>query len=462
MALWGARFRKAADPLFREFNGSLRVDRRLVEHDLAGSIAWARAIEHAGVLTAEEGRRLRDGLARLLEDVRQDPSMLDRAEDEDVHAWVEARLTERIGDVARKLHTGRSRNDQVATDLRLFARRAGGERREEIRAVRRVLVEIGLVHAGSIMPGYTHLQVAQPVTFGHWCHAYERMLARDEARFEGAERLADRCPLGAGALAGTAYAIDREALARDLGFAAPTENSLDAVSDRDFLVDLCAAAAGCAVHLSRLAEDLIVFSSAEFGMVALPDEFTSGSSLMPQKKNPDALELVRGKSARLIGAPSALLVLLKGLPLAYNKDLQEDKGAVFEAMDDLSACLRVLARMLPLVAFDTARGREAAMRGYSNATEFADHLVGRGAAFRDAHESAGRAVLAAMEKGVPLEGLGVDELRAIDARVGEDVHACLTPEAAVSRRDVPGGTAPSRVRAALLASRAELEGGSTC
>lgn len=462
MALWGGRFREGADPLFRAFNDSLPVDRRLVEHDIAGSIAWAHAIERAGVLTAREGSDLRAALARLLEDVRAEPAMIESAADEDVHSWVEARLTERTGDLARKLHTGRSRNDQVATDLRLYARRAALDRREELRGLRSALIELGLRHAEAPAPGYTHLQLAQPIVFGHWCHAYERMLARDEARFRDAQRRADRCPLGAGALAGTPYLVDREAIARDLGFAAPTENSLDAVSDRDFLFDLLSAAALCAAHLSRLAEDCIVYASAEFGLIELPDEFTSGSSLMPQKKNPDALELIRGKCAGLITAPATLLILLKGLPLAYNKDLQEDKAPVFRAMDDLSACLRILARLVPRIRLDGRRAREAAMRGHSNATELADFLVGRGVPFREAHEVAGRAVLAAIDRGVTLESMPIAELRAIDARFSEAVFATLTPESALARRDVFGGTAPRRVREALESARAELEGDASC
>ncbi|MCA9300382.1 MAG: argininosuccinate lyase, partial [Phycisphaerales bacterium] len=341
MSMWGGRFEGETDALFREFNDSLPIDRRLLPHDIRGSIAWAHALVGAGVLTGDECARMTEALKALME---TDPSSLAGAED--VHSWVEQALGERVGDLARKLHTGRSRNDQVATDFRLWAREACDRTTSELMDVERALRDLARRHPEAIMPGYTHLQRAQPVLFAHWCLAYVEMLSRDLSRVAEARARLQACPLGSAALSGTTFPVDREEIARALGFERPTANSLDAVSDRDFVLDMLHMATVASIHLSRLAEELIAFASGEFGFVEMSDSVTSGSSLMPQKKNPDAMELVRAKAGRIAGRWTSMAMILKGLPLAYNKDMQEDKPALFEAMDELSLSLRMTARVL--------------------------------------------------------------------------------------------------------------------
>ncbi|MFM9996184.1 MAG: argininosuccinate lyase [Phycisphaerales bacterium] len=459
MALWGGRFDKAADPLFREINDSLGFDYRLAPQDIAGSIAWARAIQRAGVITADELKRLTSALNDLAKLIEEQPDAPVKSAHEDIHSWVEAELVKAVGDLGKKLHTGRSRNDQVATDLRLWTRGAIDTRLAEIKAAGGALVRLAereMEGGGTVVPGYTHLQRAQPVLLAHWALAYVEMLERDAARLRDARRRVNVCPLGSAALAGTTYPIDRAALAKDLGFDSFTFNSLDAVADRDFVIETLAAAALCAVHLSRMAEELIVWSTGEFGFVGLDDSVTSGSSLMPQKKNPDALELMRGKCGRIIGAHTALVVTVKALPLAYNKDLQEDKEPLFDAMDSLSLCLRIVPRVLDGMTVDRARCRAAAAGGYSNATELADYLVGKGVAFRDAHEIVGRIVRHAIGASKPLEGLALDDLRRFSDRIGPDVFASLTIEAGLNRREVPGGTGPKTVAAALAEAKRRL------
>lgn len=452
----GGRFEGAADAMFRAFNDSLRFDWRLAEADVTGSIAWAEALHEARVLSASELAQI----TRALEDVREEVSQhllppLDSGA-EDVHSWVEMRLVAMVGNLGKKLHTGRSRNDQVATDLRLWTRGEIAARRAEIRDLQLALIEIGEREARAPFPGYTHLQPAQPIVFGHWCLAYVEMLSRDAERFAGADARADACPLGCAALAGTAYPIDRAKLAARLGFSRPCANSLDAVSDRDFVVEALAAAALCAVHLSRFAEDLIVYASREFGLVAFDDGVTSGSSLMPQKKNPDALELIRGKAGRIFGAHAGLLMTLKGTPLTYNKDQQEDKEPIFGAMDQLSMCLRVAARVVRGMTLHREACRAAAAAGYTNATELADYLVRRGVPFRDAHTQAARVVNEAVAQGLALEAMPLEMIRTHAPAAGEDVYSHLTIEAALARRAVHGGTSPERVGEALAAARAGL------
>jgi argininosuccinate lyase len=451
------RFEKAADPLFRAINDSLGFDYRLARQDITGSVAWARALGRVGVLSDAEVSRLASALADLRDVVEETPEAPLGSGQEDVHSWVEAELIKAVGDLGKKLHTGRSRNDQVATDLRLWTREQIDARVAEISAAQRALVEVAEREIGTFIPGYTHLQRGQPVLMGHWALAYFEMLERDAARFLDARRRVNVCPLGAGALAGTAYPIDRVALARDLGFDSPTDNSLDAVADRDFVVETLAAASLCAVHLSRFAEELILWCTGEFGFVQFDDSVTSGSSLMPQKKNPDALELMKGKCGRIVGAHTALTVTLKGLPLAYNKDMQEDKEPLFDAMTALSLGLRIVPRVLAGMTVDRERCRAAAAGGYSNATELADYLVGKGVPFREAHDVAGRCVRVALEKNVPLEGLSIGDLRRVDARIGEDVFAILTLEASVGRRNVQGGTGPEAVRTALASAKQRLQ-----
>ena len=466
MALWGGRFEKQADPLFRAINDSLPFDYRLAAADVAGSMAWAGAIHRAGVLTTEEHARLVSALADLATLVEEDPrapleeqegtATESRGTPEDIHSWVEAELIKAVGDLGKKLHTGRSRNDQVATDLRVWVREAIDARLAELRAAQRSLVALAERERATVLPGYTHLQRAQPVLLAHWALAYFEMLDRDAARLGGARARANLCPLGSAALAGTTYPIDRAALARELGFDSPTTNSLDAVADRDFVVETLAAASLCAVHLSRLGEELILWSSGEFGFVELEDSVTSGSSLMPQKKNPDALELLRGKCGRIVGAHAALTVTLKGLPLAYNKDMQEDKEPLFDAMDALSLGLRIVPRVLDGMKVHRERCREAAAGGYSNATELADYLVGKGVAFRDAHDIVGRIVRHALAGSRPLEALSLDDFKRFDGRIGPDVFAALTLEAGLARREVQGGTGPQVVAAAIAAAKHRL------
>jgi argininosuccinate lyase len=459
MAMWGGRFRNAPDPLFREINDSLSFDHRLAREDIEGSMAWARALERAGVLSGDERARLESALTELLDRVVADPELPLRGEDspdEDIHSWVERQLIARTGDLGKKLHTGRSRNDQVATDLRLWTRRAIDARVEECRRAQSALVRLARREQGAVLCGYTHLQRAQPVLFAHWCLAYVEMLERDAQRLKDARGRVNRCPLGSAALAGTTFAIDRVALAADLGFDGPTPNSLDATADRDFVMETLGALAILGVHLSRLAEDLILYASQEFGFVEPADSVSSGSSLMPQKKNPDALELIRGKAGRLIGALAAVLVTCKGLPLAYNKDLQEDKEPLFDAMDQASLCLRILVRVADTLKLDRGRMLEAARGGYTNATELADYLVGKGLAFRDAHEAAGRAVREAIAAGKRLEELPLETLRRYSDRIGHDVFEWLSVERCLSRREVLGGTGPEAVASALAAAERRL------
>lgn len=456
--LYSGRFAQAADPLFREFNDSLPFDCLLVREDIEGSVAWAEAIRDAGVLTSDECARVCTALREILLAVESTPTLISEADDEDVHSWVERELVARVGDLGKKLHTGRSRNDQVATDLRLWVRREIGVRLGEIESAISSLLALADRERETVFPGYTHLQRAQPVLFGHWCLAYAEKLLRDRDRLEDAAQRAGQCPLGSGALAGTAYPIDRVALAERLGFDGPTANSLDAVSDRDFVVETLAAITLCAVHLSRFAEDLIFYSSAEASFVELPDGVTSGSSLMPQKKNPDALELIRGKTGRQVGHLVAILVALKGLPLAYNKDLQEDKEGLFDAMRQLSMCLRMVPRVLDGLKVNREISKTAAEGGYSNATELADYLVSKGIPFRDAHHTTGRLVRTALAEHKPLEGLAVEQMASVEPKIGDDVYVALTVEKALSKRDVPGGTAPARVVEGIAGTRRALAG----
>lgn len=454
--LWGGRFEGSRAELFRAINDSLPFDIALLEQDVRGSIAWANALARAAVISSDERDTLVNGLHEVLAEGADDPAGVLASGEEDIHSWVEARLTAKVGAAGKKLHTGRSRNDQVATDLRLWVRDAIATRIEELRAAQYAILEVAARECDSPFPAYTHLQRAQPVTFGHWCMAHVEALARDASRFEDAAKRASECPLGSAALAGTAYPIDRHALASELGFDRPTANSLDAVSDRDFVVEALAAAALCATHLSRLAEDLIIYSSAEFAYVSLSDAVTSGSSLMPQKKNPDALELLRGKAGRIIGAHTALIVTLKGLPLAYNKDLQEDKEPLFDAMAHLSICLRLVPEVFSGLTLHRERAAASSIAGYANATELADHLVREGMPFRDAHHAVGVLVRLAIEQGVELQGLSLEQLRSVVPTITERAYGCLTVGAALSRRDVPGGASPNRVREAIESASRRL------
>jgi argininosuccinate lyase len=445
---WGGRFARGADPAAEKFTASLGFDRRLWPHDLAGSVAWARALARAGLLTDAE----RDAIVGGLEAVRAEleaGTFVFRPELEDIHTNVERRLVELVGPVGGKLHTGRSRNDQIALDERLYVREAIDHVREGLREVQRVLVARAAETVEAPMPGYTHLQRAQPVVLAHHLLAYVAMLERDRARFHDARVRTDVLPLGAAALAGTAFPIDREAIARELGFAAVTANSLDAVSDRDYVVEFLAAAAITGMHCSRLAADLTLWATAEFGFVEFSDAFATGSSIMPQKKNPDVAELIRGKSGRLYGNLVAVLTTMKGLPLTYNSDMQEDKEPFFDTVDTLAAILEVAPPMLGSLTFRLERMRRAAGEHFSTATDLADYLVRKGLPFRQAHEIVGKIVRRAEAAGVELAALGLDALREHSPLIEADVLEALTVDASLRARAVTGGTAPAAVRAAL-------------
>ncbi len=451
--MWGGRFAGGPAAVMRQINASIAVDKRLWREDVAASKAHAAMLGKQGILSAEEAAAIADGLDRIADEYAagrlvEDPAL------EDIHMHVEQRLTELIGPVAGKLHTGRSRNDQVATDFKLFVRNCIDEVVVGIDALEDALLTRAEEHAATIMPGFTHLQSGQPVTLGHHLMAYVAMLARDRSRFTDARARMNESPLGSAALAGTGFPIDRDATAEALGFARPAANSIDAVSDRDFAVDYLHAAALCSVHLSRLAEEIVLWASQPFGFVKLPDAWSTGSSIMPNKRNPDAAELVRGHSARIVGDLVALLVLLKALPLAYAKDLQDDKPPVFDAHDLLALSLAAMAGMIADIEFVQERMRGAAAAGHATATELADWLAGQGVPFREAHHIAGRAVAAAEAGGKALDELSLAELQAVDPRIGEEVLELLSVEAAVDTRRSAGGTAPDRVAEAIAAARA--------
>jgi argininosuccinate lyase len=458
--LWGGRFTGQIDPGFARYNRSFGFDRRLFEADVRGSLAHGEGLRVAGVLSDEEASAVGAALRRLLAraEAEGEAFFSDEAA-EDVHSFIEARLTEMVGDAGRRLHTGRSRNDQVATALRLWLRDEIDRCAESVRGVQTALLDLADSHADAVLPGYTHLQRAQPVLFAHWCLAYFEMFARDRERLADARRRVNVMPLGSAALAGTSYRVDRELVAQELGFDSVSRNSLDAVSDRDFCVEFAAAGSLVMAHLSRLAEDLIIYATTEFGFVELSDAVATGSSLMPQKKNPDALELVRGKTGRVYGHTLALLTIIKGLPLTYNKDMQEDKEAVFDTADTVRESLEVTATVLRNVRLREARARDAAAVGYMNATELADYLVRRGQPFREAHEAAGRMVLHALSKGLELHELELEELREFSPLVSEDVYEALSLEQTLATKSQAGGTSPERVREALAAARASLGAG---
>jgi argininosuccinate lyase len=455
--LWGGRFTGQADQDFVQFNRSFGFDRRLIEADIRASIAHCNGLLRAGVLTIDEADQIKNGLAQILASSRSMPEYLDDAAAEDVHSFVESRLVELIGDTGRRLHTGRSRNDQVATDFRLWLREEADQLSVLIRDAQTALLELAETHRTAVIPGYTHLQKAQPVHFAHWCLAYFEMLSRDRARLADARQRLNVLPLGSAALAGTSYNIDREAVAHELGFAAVSRNSLDAVSDRDFCVELTSACALLMVHLSRLAEDIIIYATNEFGFFELSDAVATGSSLMPQKKNPDSMELVRGKAGRVFGHVSGLLATLKGLPLAYNKDMQEDKEAVFDTVDTVRMSLKVTATVLRNLRLKEDVARTAASKGYMNATELADYLVRKGMPFREAHDAVGRTVLRAIELGREIEELPLNELRQFSPLIDEDVFESLSLEQTLASKGQKGGTSPGQVHEALKSAREMLD-----
>ncbi len=454
--LWGGRFVGTTDPGFAEFNNSFRFDRRLFAADVTASIAYAEALVSARVLTADEGNQIRGALASVLEKGNSDERYFNDSSAEDVHSFVEARLIELTGDLGRKLHTGRSRNDQVATDFRLWLRNAIDDLDAVVQEAQTAVLDFAESNREVVIPGYTHLQRAQPVLLAHWCLAYFEMLARDRERLREVRTRVNVMPLGSAALAGTSFQIDREALASSLGFATASRNSLDAVSDRDFCVEFLSSCSLIMVHLSRLAEDVILYATNEFGLLELGDAIATGSSLMPQKKNPDSMELVRGKAGRVFGDLLALLTTLKGLPLAYNKDMQEDKEAVFDAYDTVAASLQVSATVLRNISVNKERAIASATAGYMNATELADYLVRKGMPFREAHEVVGKIVRRAIERGKELDQLALSELREFSTVFAEDVHIALSLEQTLKSKSQAGGTAPEAVTSALAAARQSL------
>ena len=453
---WGGRFQESTDAFVAEFTASVGFDQRLAQEDIAGSRAHAAMLVKQGVLSEADGDAIARGLDAIAEEIARGEFVWDTAL-EDVHMNIEKRLTDRIGDAGKRLHTGRSRNDQVATDIRLYTRAAIDRILGEIRRLQAAIVALAEREAETIMPGFTHLQVAQPVTFGHHLMAWYEMLDRDAGRFRDCRARLNQSPLGAAALAGTTYPIDRHMTAAALGFAAPCANSLDAVSDRDFAIESCAAAATLMMHLSRIAEELIIWNSAAYRFIELPDRFCTGSSIMPQKKNPDVPELVRGKTGRVYGHLVALLTLMKSQPLAYNKDNQEDKEPLFDTIDTVLACLRAFADMIPAIEANHAAMYRAAGAGYSTATDLADYLVRRGVAFRDAHEIVGRAVHLAIERNCTLDALPLADLQALSPAIGEDVYLYLTLEGSVNARDHFGGTAPAQVKARIQQAKEKLQ-----
>ena len=453
---WGGRFTESTDAFVEAFTASIGFDQRLYRHDIAGSIAHARMLAHVGIISETEGADIVAGLQGILADIERGDFAWS-VELEDIHMNIEARLIDRIGETGKKLHTGRSRNDQVATDLRLYLRDEIDSLCSALNRLQTVLVDIAEREADTIMPGFTHLQVAMPVSFGHHMLAWEAMLARDHQRLLDARKRINVMPLGAAALAGTGFPIDREFTADLLGFDSIASNSLDAVSDRDFVIEFGAAAALIMMHLSRFSEELILWSSAQFNFIELPDRFCTGSSIMPQKKNPDVPELVRGKSGRVTGHLMSLLMLMKSQPLAYNKDNQEDKEPLFDTIDTLHGSLRVFGDMLPAVTVHHDIMKAAALQGFSTATDLADYLVGKGIAFRDAHEIVGRAVRFGIDNEKDLSAMSLQELQAFSSEINDDVFAVLKLEGSMAARNHAGGTAPVQVRKAVDAARQRLQ-----
>ena len=453
--LWAGRFAEPTDAFVEAFTASVEFDQRLAAHDIQGSIAHATMLARQGILTEHERYLIIDGLLKILARIEAGEFEWSVAL-EDVHMNIEAALTDQIGIAGKKLHTGRSRNDQVATDVRLWLRAELVDIRIKLRQLQRALLDLAEREADTILPGFTHLQTAQPITFGHHMMAWFEMLERDHERMEDCAGRVNVMPLGAAALAGTTYPIDREFTARELAFDRPAENSLDAVSDRDFAIEFAAAASILMMHLSRMSEELIIWSSAQFAFITLSDSFCTGSSIMPQKKNPDVPELIRGKSGRVFGHLVALLTLMKSQPLAYNKDNQEDKEPLFDTVDNVKGSLKVFADMMPAISCNKEAMRNAALKGFATATDLADYLVRNGTPFRDAHEVVGKSVAYCVQKKCDLADLTLQELQQFSSQIDADVFEFLTLEGSVAARDHLGGTAPTQVRQAVARARARL------
>ena len=453
---WSGRFTEPVSELVQRYTASVGFDQRLAEVDIQGSLAHAEMLCHVGLLSKDDLQAIEKGMAAILEEVRAGRFEWSVAL-EDVHLNIEKRLTDLVGDAGKRLHTARSRNDQVATDIRLWLRAEIDAIRLDLKALRLALINQAQAHADTIMPGFTHLQVAQPISFGHHMLAYEAMFARDDERLVDARRRVNRLPLGAAALAGTSYPIDRQRVAKTLGFEALCENSLDAVSDRDFAIEFTAACALIMTHISRLSEELILWMTSRYGFIKLPDRFCTGSSIMPQKKNPDVPELARGKTGRVNGHLVALLTLMKGQPLAYNKDNQEDKEPLFDTADTVRDTLKAFADMVAGLEPQAEAMRAAVLEGYATATDLADYLVKKGLAFRDAHEAVALAVRKAVDKQCGLEDLSLVELQSFHALIEDDVYEVLRPEGSMQARDHVGGTAPSQVRLQAAKAKKQLE-----
>jgi argininosuccinate lyase len=452
MRLWGGRFAKDPDELAHEFGSSLRFDRRLAEHDIAGSIAHVRMLGRCRIIPAKDARKLEAGLERVRAALSSGEARLDSAS-EDIHTEIERLLGEQVGPLAGKLHTARSRNDQVALDMRLFLREEIDVLRERIGALQRTLVEFAEKHLDTVMPGYTHLQHAQPIMLAHHVLAYSFMFQRDRERLAECRKRVNLCPLGAAALAGTSFPIDPSFVAEQLGFDGLCPNSMDAVSDRDFVVEFLAGASTAMTHLSQLCTEIVLWSTAEFGFLRLDDAWCTGSSIMPQKRNADIAELVRGKAGRVFGDLIAMLTTLKGLTLAYNRDFQEDKERVFDATDTLRNCLDVTCEMLATACVDAAKMNEAAQADFTTATEVADYLVRKGVAFREAHGIVGQVVNYCEKQGVGFEGLSIEEWRSFSREFGQDIADCISPRGAVEAKDSPGGTSKERLKEQIARAR---------
>ncbi|MBU4532379.1 MAG: argininosuccinate lyase [Eubacteriales bacterium] len=453
--LWGGRFEKGNDRLVEEFHSSLSFDRRLYSQDIRGSMAHARMLGRVGVITWDEAAQIVSGLEAVLADIEAGRVEFSPAV-EDIHSLVEQELIKKIGDLGKKLHTGRSRNDQVALDVRMYIKEEIEEIEGLLRGLRLTLVDLAEEHVETVMPGYTHLQRAQPVTYAHHLLAYFEMFGRDLGRLYDCFYRIDVMPLGAGALAGTVFPLDRESVAAELGFGRISENSLDAVSDRDFAIEFCAAASLIMMHLSRFCEEIILWSTSEFAFIEVDDAYATGSSIMPQKKNPDMAELTRGKAGRVFGDLQTLLTLMKGLPLAYNKDMQEDKEALFDAVDTVKKCLLVFKPMIRTIRVRKDRMDRAVRSGFTNATDLADYLVRKGVPFREAHEIVGKAVLYAIEQEKDLEAISLDEYRGFSASIEADVYAAISIENSLTARRLYGGPAPEAVREAIARARHTL------
>ncbi|XBC44417.1 MAG: argininosuccinate lyase [Buchnera aphidicola (Schlechtendalia peitan)] len=455
--LWGGRFLQKLDPSFKKFNSSLKIDYRLVEQDIFASIAWSKSLLHTNVLSHEEQKNIEIALNVLLKSVIENPSLILESDSEDIHSWVEKELINIVGEIGKKLHTGRSRNDQVTTDLKLWCKYTITLLLHKIKDLKIALIHISERNRSVIMPGYTHLQRAQPITFSFWCLAYIEMLNRDIDRLKDVYKRLNSSPLGSGALAGTSWNIDRERLAKDMDFSSATMNSLDSVSDRDYVIELLSVASIGMIHLSRFSEDLIFFNSSESKFITLSDAITSGSSLMPQKKNPDVLELIRSKSGRVIGSLVSILVVLKGLPLSYNKDMQEDKEGLFDSLDTWSNCLSMSILVLKNMDVNYVTCLEAAQKSYTNSTELADYLVKKGIAFRDAHHIVGKIVLRAIKEHMPLENLDLNVLKKYCVNIDYDVYECLKLDSIFEKRNAKGGVSKKQIQYSINKAKEELD-----